>query len=162
MGRYLLSVISLMLLASGAHAETLAPGMRLPEIRLADQHDVEDSVGAEVRAILFTRDMDAGNIVKEALADKGGEMLAAADAVYVSDISGMPRIVAKLFALPSMRKRPYRMLLDRDGKTTKDFPSEEGKVTLIRIGAGEIQGVEYLESADRVRAVLKPKVESPR
>lgn len=162
MKRRLFSMVLLALTASGALAEPLTPGMRLPQIRLADQHDVEDSIGAEVRAVLFTRDMDAGNIVKEALAEKGGEMLAAADAVYVSDISGMPRIVAKLFALPSMRKRPYRMLLDRDGKATKDFPSEKGKVTLLRLQAGEIERVEYLESTDQVRAVLKAKGEPVR
>lgn len=160
MVRHLFRMTFLLLLASSAHAEMLAAGMRLPEIRLSDQHDVEDSIGTEVRVILFTRDMDAGNIVKEALAEKGGERLAAADAVYVSDISGMPGVIAKLFALPSMRKRPYRMLLDRDGKTTKDFPSEEGKVTLLRLEAGEIERVEYLGTVDQIHAALKPASES--
>ena len=154
-----LGLTLLMLFVSSAHAEPLAPGMRLPDFRLADQHDVEDSIGAEVRAVLFTRDMDAGNIVKEALAEKGEETLAAADAVNVSDISGMPRVIAKLFAVPSMRKRPYRMLLDRDGKATADFPSEKGKVTLIRLEAGQIKGVEYVESANQLRAKLAPAVD---
>jgi hypothetical protein len=149
-------------LAGAAHAEPLAPGMRLPEIRLADQHDVEGSIGGDIRVILFTRDMDAGGFVKEALAEKGDEVLAAAGAVYVSDISGMPRVIAKLFAVPSMRKRPYRMFLDRDGKTTADFPSQEGKVTLLHVENGEIRSIECVESAEQVRALLTPAVESVR
>jgi hypothetical protein len=149
-----MSCVLLIISVTGAHAEPLAPGMPVAEIRLADQHDVEGSIGPDVRAILFTRDMDAGDFVKEALADKGDQVLAAANDVYVSDISGMPGVIAKLFALPSMRKRPYRMLLDRDGKATAGFPSQEGKVTLLRVENGEIEKVEYLDSADQVRAKL--------
>jgi hypothetical protein len=155
----LLSFVALLFLVSSAHAEPLAPGMHLPEIRLADQHDKEASVGAEVRAILFTRDMDAGGLVKEALSEKGDEMLATAGAVYVSDISGMPGVIAKLFAVPSMSKRPYRMLLDRDGKVTADFPSEKGKVTVLHVENGKIESVEYLKSAGEVRAMLRPALE---
>jgi hypothetical protein len=154
MAQCLIGTTLLAFLMSGAHAEPLGPGMRLPDIRLADQHGAEASVGAEVRAILFTRDMDAGGLVKEALADKGDEILAAAGAVYVSDISGMPGVIAKLFAVPSMRKRPYRMVLDRDGKATADFPSEKGKVTFLRVEDGEIESLDYLDSADQVRATL--------
>jgi hypothetical protein len=143
-----------LLLASSAHAEPLGPGMRLPEIRLSDQHDVETTIGADVQVVLFTRDMDAGKIVKEALAKDGKEQLEGAGAVYVSDISGMPRLIAKMFALPSMRKRPYRMILDRDGKATADFPSEKDKVTFLRIEVGAITGIEYVESAGVLSAML--------
>src|SRR3546814_1459443 len=33
---------------------------------------------------------------------------------YISDISSMPALIAKLFALPKMRKYSFRLLLNRD------------------------------------------------
>ena len=102
--------------ATAAQAEPLRPGMAMPEIRLMAQHDAAVTIGAEVRYVLVTRDMDSGDLVKEALAENGGATLEAARAVYVSDISRMPGVITKLFALPAMRKRGYRILLDRDGK----------------------------------------------
>lgn len=134
-------------------AATLAPGSPLPPLTLADQHDVAMTVGPPTRLILFTRDMDAGDLVKEALAEHAA-LLGAAQAVYISDISGMPSLVARLFALPAMRKRPYRMLLDRDGRATADLPSTEGKVTLLTLSGERIEAIAYLDSADAVRAAL--------
>lgn len=142
------------LLVSGAYADSLAPGMGLPELRLTDQHDIEATIDGDVQVVLFTRDMDAGKVVKEALATDGKERLAGAGAVYIADISGMPRLIAKMFALPSMRKRSYRMLLDRDGRATADFPSEKDKVTFLRVAAGVITSIEYVESAGVLSAML--------
>jgi hypothetical protein len=140
------SILALIVLA-------LAPGMTLPPLTLTDQHDVAVTVGPETRVIVFTRDMDAGDIVKDALAEHA-ELLGAAQAVYVSDISRMPSLIAKLFALPAMRKRPYRMLLDRDGKATADFPSSEGQVTVMRLTDLRVESVERVGSAAALRAAL--------
>ena len=73
----------------------------------------------------------------------------------MSDISGMPGMIRRFVALPAMRKRPYRMVLDRDGQATAEFPAEEGKVTLLRLDALKIEAVEYVDSAQALRAALE-------
>jgi hypothetical protein len=135
-------------------AETLAVGTRLPELELSDQHDAEAEIGPDVRRIVFTRDMDGGDVVKAALAERGAATLEAAKAVYVAEISRMPTLVTRLFAVPSMRKREYRIVLDRDGKTTADFPYKEGHVTVLTIDDRVISNVELVDSADALRAIL--------
>ena len=147
------AAVVLVALVAAARAATLAPGMALPPLSLADQHDVAAPIGADTRVVIFTRDMDAGDVAKEALAEHAA-LLAAAHAVYVADISRMPSLVAKLFALPAMRKRPYRMLLDRDGTATASFPSREGEVTLLWVRDGTIERIDYVASADALRAAL--------
>jgi len=147
--------ITLVLLCAGlAAAEPLAVGMRVPELALVDQHDVPGALNVDTRCVVFSRDMPAANIVKESFADDSS-LLAAANAVVVSDISTMPSVITKLFALPAMRKRPYRMLLDREGKLTADFPSQQGKVTVLHLKALTIERVEYVESSDALRAALR-------
>ena len=137
-----------------AHAAPLADGATLPAITLADQHDVRATVGPETKLLLFTRDMDASKITKEVLAEDGAAKLARAHATYVADISAMPSLVTTLFAMPGLRKRPYQMLLDRDGTVTKDLPSEAGAVTVLTLDHLVVRRVEYVRSAERLRAVL--------
>lgn len=155
MSRHALIVGVVFLLTVGiSAAEPLGPGMQMPPLTLSDQHDVAESIGPETRIVVFARDMDAADIVKEALAENGAALLSDAGAVFVSDIQRMPGIITTLFALPAMRKRPYRMLLDREGTITADLPSQEEKVSVIRLDKLEIKSVDYVDSAPQLRAAL--------
>lgn len=144
----------MLLLAATAGAEPLAVGSGLPELRLVDQHGEELAVDAATRRLVFSRDMDAGEIVKSALADDGALLLGRAGAVYVTDISRMPGLVTKLFALPAMKKRPYRIGLDRDGKATADLPATEGEVTVLALEGLSIVRVDRASSPEALRALL--------
>lgn len=157
--RITLVFLGVLLLVSSdpARAERLRPGQSIPDIRLMDQHDAEGRLDATTRLVLVTRDMDAGNLVKDALTERGGATLTAAHAVYISDISRMPGLITKLFALPAMRKRDYRILLDRDGKATADIPSEEGKITALRIADGVIAQIDYVSTVEGLRMLLTGK-----
>ena len=150
----------LILLAAGvARAEPYAVGAALEPFELADQHDQVRKVDTSRRALLFTRDMDAGDVLKQALAADGGRLLDAAGAVYVADVSGMPALVLRIFALRKMRERPYPMLLDRDGSQTARLPVEPGKVSLLVLDALRVKEIRYLGSPEEIRAALAPSKE---
>ncbi|MGH0035787.1 MAG: DUF4440 domain-containing protein [Myxococcota bacterium] len=142
-------------LAGAAHADdALEPGDPFPEVTLEDQHGRPHTLDAGVRLVLFSADMDAGDIAEEALEEDGASLLEAARAVSVSDIERMPALVTKLFALPSMRRRPYPMLLDRDGETTSRWPAEPGRVTLLTLRDSTLVSVEAFDAAAPLREVL--------
>lgn len=146
-----MAVALALLLSPGiAAADTLREGAKLPELALTDQHEAPMPIDATVRRILYTRDMDGGDIVKEALATDGTAKLSAAHAVYISDISRMPGFVTSMFALPAMKKRPYRFLLDRDGKATADLPYQPGRVTVIDVDAGTVTSIRFAQSTDEL------------
>jgi len=138
-----------------AFAATLAPGMAMPALALTDQHDAKASITPETRLVIFARDMDSAEIAQDALEKDGAALLTGADALFVSDISGMPGMIRKFIAMPAMRKRSYPMLLDRDGKATTDMPVEKGKVTLLRLDALKIGAVEFVGSAAELKATLE-------
>jgi len=137
-----------------AETEPFGVGDRLPVITLDDQHDEQRAIGPSTRIILFSRDMDGGKLLREALEGTPEGYLESIDAVYVSDISGMPSLVATLFAVPSMKRRPYPMLLDRDGEATARLPDVEGKATLIFISDLTVERVDHADDADGVRRLL--------
>ena len=130
-----------MLMADGALAEHYVVGDAIEPFTLADQHGEDRTVDASVKVILFSRDMDGGDFLKRGLADVAPGYLDGKKAVYVADISGMPGLIARMFAIPAMRDRPYSMLLDRDGETTKRLPDVEGQATLIFLERLSVQRI---------------------
>lgn len=149
------AVIALVGTVTTATADGLGSGTQLPELTLNDQHDEPGHVDAATELVLFTRDMDASKIVKEALAENGDMLLENAGVAYIADVARMPRFVTRFFAVPAMRKRSYRMLLDRDGDATASFPTEEGHPTLIYLDGLTILRVEHLDSAWALRRALR-------
>lgn len=133
---------------------TVVVGDALPALPLRDQHDAEVRIDASTRIVLFTRDMDGGGCVKEALAENGDAMLKTAQAVYVSDVSRMPGFVRSAFALPSLRRRTYPVVLDEGGIVTATLPYSEGKATILTLDAGKIAAVSFASSAAEVGAAL--------
>ena len=149
--------LALLLLAAPTWAEDTPPyvvGDVIDAIALEDQHGDPGAVDASTRVVLFSRDMDGGDLLKEALAEVSADTLATRGAVYVSDISGMPAFVARMMAVPAMRRRPYDMLLDRDGDVTTRLPDAEGKATLIHLDGLRIERIEHAGNADGVLAGL--------
>jgi len=139
--------------AAGA-AEPAKVGSSLAPRTLEDQYGEAHSLDESVRIVVFHRDMQAGDLLKAALADTSGEQLAELGVAYLADIAGMPRLVARLFALPAMRRRAYPMWLDRDGTQTADLPSQPGRVTVLRLELLKVTAVEFLEAAPELRAAL--------
>jgi hypothetical protein len=148
-----LLVLPLALAAAVASGQPSVDGTFRP-FALEDQHGVRAEVGEGVQIILLTRDMDGGNLVKTALAEVPQSILDQRHVVYIADTSGMPSLIARFTALPRMKKRPYRVLLDRDGKATRDWPFTSGTVTLIALDGLRVKRVEELTSVEGVRAEL--------
>lgn len=139
-----------------AAAATLGVGSELPAITLADQHDAKAVIGPDVRIVVLTRDMAAGDVVKDGFAGMDQAALDLRGAVYVADISAMPSMVASMFAIPKMRDRSYRVVLDRDGTATRDFPYAEGRPTVLLVESGRIARVAQPASGDELRQLLQP------
>jgi hypothetical protein len=139
------------LMAANSGAETYAVGDRIEPFALEDQHGEPHRIDEAVAVVLFGREMSAARVVKAALEHADADALKSRRVVYVADIEGMPRLVAKLFALPSMRRRPYPILLDREGVATERFPGITGAVTVLYLDRLEITRVEQLSDPAEVR-----------
>lgn len=117
---------------------------------------LEDQFGREVAIpdparIFFAADMDASKRINEAFGSAETDLMAEAGVYFVADISGMPKLVAKMFAKPRMREYPYRILLDTTGELSAGWPRTTGAVTVL--GQGEPV---FCADADCLREALAP------
>jgi hypothetical protein len=147
--------LAAVLVAGDAYAQPYVVGDAIEPFTLEDQHGKSHTVDASVKVILFSRDMDGGDVLKAGLADVEPGYLDGKSAVYVADISRMPGLVARMFAIPAMRDRPYAMLLDRDGKTTARLPAAEGQATLVFLDQLTVRRIANVEEAPAVRQELE-------
>jgi hypothetical protein len=140
---------------SGARAEPWAEGRRIEAITLPDQHGEPRAIDASVHAVLFSRDMGGGGVLKQALGDAGAALLERSGAIYVADVSRMPAMIRSLFAMPGLRRRGYPILIDAEGAATAEFPSEPERGTLVVLDDLRVESVRHFERAGELRDALE-------
>lgn len=145
----------LVLVASTAFAEPYAVGSTLPPIELPDQHGELRKLDESVRAVVFTRDMKAGDVAKAAVAKAGPDLFERNSAVYIVDVKGMPSLVRMLFARPAMKRRPYRLLVDDAGDKTADIPGGATFPTVLVLDKLRVTGIENPTSVEALIAALE-------
>lgn len=159
-------VLSIVLLwTATAFAEPWTVGQIIDDgIEMKDQHDNPRTIGPSVRAVLFARDMDGAKILRGAVGDgdAGRALLDGAGAVYVADVSRMPGLIRSMFAMPSLRRRGYPILIDLDGEQTAAFPSAEGRGTLVALTDLRVTAIEHFDSAEALRARLEALIPEER
>lgn len=147
------------LLPSALHAEALSDGDAFASMTLEDQHGKTRTIGPETRLVLFAPDRDSGAVIHAALhRDQGAQPGAAAfergELQVLADISGMPSMIASLFALPKMRGYSYPLLVSSEAQQTAHLPREEGKVTLIRLENGRVSAISYTDEPAEIEQLF--------
>ena len=156
MTRHALALSLALLVAPLALAEPYQANSVLPKIELPDQHGEPRAIDETVRVVVFTRDMTAGDMVKRAVEKAGAEPFSANGAVYVVDLAGMPSVIRSLFAMPALRRRPYALLVDEEGAKTADFPSAEGRPTVLVLDKLKVVRASNPSSVDELLAAIAP------
>lgn len=144
-----------------ASASELQKGDLFPPTVLQDQHGEETMIPADTMYVLFAADKGASDVINGFLTTQDGDYLAAHHAVYIADISEMPALITRMFALPKMRKRPYQILLTDEESPLDFLPREASAVTVIRMRDQVVEYVRYAKSADELAERLADATSSP-
>ena len=141
--------------AEPAVAEPYGPDSVLPALELPDQDGDPHALDESLRALVYSRDMAAGDLVKQAVLAAGPTLFERNHSVYVVDLAGMSALVRRWFALPALRRRPYRLLVDAEGAKTADFPAAEGRPTVLLLDRLRVSRVLEPASADELILLLE-------
>ncbi|AJZ92847.1 FAD/FMN-containing dehydrogenase [Pseudomonas simiae] len=149
----ILAVFLLALLPVGAQAVEV--GERLAPWTLLDQFDQAYTLDNQAQVLLVARGMDAAKQVDAALQGQPKGYLEARHAVFVADIQRMPRLIAKLFAVPAMQSYNYRVMLDRDARIAPRYPGPVDKVLWLQLDNGKLVAEHAYSSAVELRQALE-------
>ncbi len=129
-------------------------GSALPAFSLEDQHGKPVSVQPDTRLVIFAADKAASDLANEVLGNEKEGVLERLQAVYLADISGMPALVTRMFALPAMRGLPFPIGLAREAGVLADLPRQKGAVSVIRLGDGKVSRVDHAQDATQLKTLL--------
>ena len=147
------SVLLLGLLPLWAHA--LEVGERLAPWTLLDQFDQAFTLDNRTQTLLVARSMDGAKLVNAALQGQPKGYLEARHAVFLADIERMPRLIAKMFAVPAMRDYSYRVMLDRDGRVAPKYPGAVDSVLWLQLKDGQLVAQHEYATAAQLREALE-------
>lgn len=142
------------LLFVATFANALSLGDATPTFKINDQFEKAHTIAGDTKTILVAADKGTSEILRDYLLTKEKGFLEANKAYYVADISGMPSLIAKFFALPKMKKYPFSILLV-DENQTKEFTKKEGNITIYSVMNGKVSDIKYVKSAEELAGVFK-------
>ncbi|HEY9018055.1 hypothetical protein [Thiomicrospira sp.] len=131
-----------------------AESIKLSQQVFEDQHAENLSLSVTTQWLILSHDKQGGEWVRDALTELNIDNLEARGGLYVADVSGMPAIITKWFALPKMQQYPFRIALDTSGELTADWPRQEATVTLIRLNGLEVIEQVKANNPEQVKAFL--------
>jgi len=143
-------------LALGASADELKTGDAVPVFSAKDQFGKDFKFEPGLHFLLLGFDMTTSKVANHKLADLGAGWLEKQGAAYVLDIHTMPGI-ARVFALPKMRKYPERIILGEEEKMLEPFPRQAERITvLVLTDDGKIKDVKYWNpESEALDSILK-------
>ena len=122
---------------------------------LLDQYDKPYTQNDDLRVLLLAHDMAGGKLVKAALEGLPNDYLQRRHAVFVADISKMPSLISKMFAVPAMRDYNYRVLLDRESRVVSHYQVPEDSVLWITLQHGQAVSSQSFAAAAQLREALE-------
>lgn len=153
------SLICTALCATLAGAQTVSVGDAIKPISWRDQFEHPVAVNEDTHAVILVSEKSVGEWVNVTLGEMPADTLTQRRIVYVSDISAMPTLITKAFALPKWRKLPFSIALARDPAESFFLPHRPGAVTWIQIQSREVKSIHYLHDAaelTKAMAAIQP------
>ncbi|ODB85105.1 hypothetical protein A3195_14730 [Candidatus Thiodiazotropha endoloripes] len=150
----LTALLSLTLYSSLCSADRLKPGDRLARLEFQDQFDHPHNLEDQTNLVFFAKSKQAGSLMTNILADVSADRFSKLNAVFISDISGIPSLVTRLFVLPEMRDIEPPILLVREPEKVAWLPREEEKVTVIKLAGGKVDHISFTDDEVTLKTIL--------
>lgn len=123
---------------------------------LQDQYANPFPHADNMQMLVFTDDMEASREVRDAMERVDPECYGSGKLVFIADVSGMPKLITRLIAIPKMRGYHFPIWLDYEGEATEALPVKEGAVSVIEVKDETITGIEYVQGMESVMNKLVP------
>lgn len=149
------STLMMLLGCMALSAQAVEVGEKLDTWTLSDQFDRPYELDDDVKIILVASSSGAARLVDAAIKEKPKGYLEARQAVYIADITHMPRMVANRVLVPSMRDANYRILLDREGQVASRYDASRSEVLWLTLEDGTLRERQQFSSADRLKDALE-------
>jgi hypothetical protein len=131
---------------TGTVSPGVAIGQKLKDFAIADQFGNINKLTNETKKVIFVATKASGHVARNYFKSQSKDYLPSRDIIFIADVSGMPSIIYKMFALPDFKKSSYSVSLLLDDSRAKEFINEKHKNTIMIISLNHkiITGVKFV------------------
>jgi len=127
-------------------------GKALEPFTFKDQFDKPISLEATTKKVIFAFTKPTGHIMRVYMGLKKENYLSKRDILFIADISGMPSLIAKMFAIPDMKDSKYSILLIKEKEKALRFRSQKHKnaVMIISLDNKIVKSVKFVTNKEDI------------
>lgn len=126
---------------------------KLQTFTLPDQFEKAHTIDKNTHTIIVSFEKSTGADMNAFLAKHEPDFLQKHHAVFVANISQMPSLITKWFAMPKMKKYKHTILIIND-EDNHQFLYKEDKITVYTFNNGMLSSIDYVDSAKDVEKKL--------
>jgi hypothetical protein len=108
-------------------------GQKLKDYSFSDQFDKLHKLTNKVKKVIFVFTKPTGHLMRVYLSDKEEHYLSTRNIDFIADVSKMPSIIFKMFALPDLKDSKYPIMIIKDATKSKRFRNEKNKNSIMMI-----------------------------
>jgi len=138
---------------AGTVSSGVVIGKELADFKLKDQFDKEHHLTNDIKKIIFAFSKPTGHLMKVYLGVRDPDYLSKRNITFIADISGMPSLIAKMFAIPDLKESKYSVLLIREKEKAKRFRNEDQKnaVMVITLDNKIVKSVKFVTNEEDLK-----------
>ena len=133
-------------ITSGKVSPGVEVGKKLQDYTFNDQFDKVHMLTKNTKKVIFVFTKATGHLVKSYLKQQEDTYLQNRNIDFIADVSGMPSIIYKMFALPDFKKSNYKVLLIQDEKKSALFRNDKqlDAVMIITLDNKIVKDVKFI------------------
>lgn len=141
------------LMATSLFSSEIKQNDKLRVFVLSDQFGAYHTVGRHIKTIIFSSQKDTSNDINTYIASKNPNFLKENNAVFIADISKMPAIITRMFAMPKLKKYKHNILLVNNEDDDR-FSEKEEQITIYKLENSVVKKIYYIKSAKEIEKAL--------
>jgi len=127
----------------------------LDPFTLNDQFGDEHKVEQMPRLLICSFGKETGKLISSYFNAQSSDYLETHNIRLMADVSGVPSLLRKTIIIPKMKKYNFKILLSTDSDFSKQFPTEDNKLTVLKIDNNEVKTIFFIVDEAELKAVIE-------
>ncbi|MDD3442068.1 hypothetical protein [Sulfurimonas denitrificans] len=115
----------------------------------------EIKIPKNIKLIIIAFEKDISAVINEYLDTKDSLYLLSYNAVFIADVHKMPKIIAKIVALPRLQKYKHPIYLYYGDKLEAIIPTREAKATLLYIEDEKVKEIRFVSTKEELKMAIE-------
>lgn len=126
----------------------------IKDLTLKDQFDKSHSITYKTKMVIVSFEKDTSALINEFLSKKGKDFTTKHNTILIGNISKMPWLISKIFAIPKMKEYNYNLMLINDEDDDR-FKHKEKKLTVYHLENKQIKSISFISTKEELSKLFK-------